>query len=147
MSVIYKAITVIPTITLSAYEANDVLGGLLTFTLPSHAAGGGILGNIRINDADAENAAMKLFLFNAKPATTIADAAAYAITAADQALCFYEWTIAATDWQTNTDGWVHDKPNCIFAADTHIYGYLVPTATPTYTAATDLQITIDVLLG
>jgi hypothetical protein len=146
MSVIYQAITVNLTLDTNAYSANDVLGGLLTFALASHASGGGILGNIRINDADAENAAMKLFLFNALPATTIADDAAYAISAADQALCFYEWTIAAADWQTNTDGWVHDKPNCIFAADGDLYGYLVATATPTYTAATDLQITIDVML-
>jgi len=141
---IFKTITVNPTITLVAYTANDVVGGLLTFTLPRHAAGGGILGNIRLNDADAENAAMKLFLFNAVPATTIADAAAFVITAADQALCFYEQAIAAADWATDTDGWVKYKPNVIFAADGAIYGYLVCVATPTYTAATDLSISLDV---
>jgi len=68
-------------VTAGAYSANDVIGGLMTFTL-SNKNTGGRLGTIRIRDNDAVGPAMILYLFSDAP-TAIADNAAFSLVDAD----------------------------------------------------------------
>jgi hypothetical protein len=129
-----------------AYTANDVVGGLLTFTLGG-AIGGGILNSILLVDDDSEGAALDLYLFNAAP-TTIADDAAFAPVVADLKKLITKISIVAGDYVTvnGNDFALKETMNHIFSAvNGLIYGYLVCTGTPTYTAATDLYLELRVL--
>lgn len=129
-----------------AYSANDVVGGLLTFDV-ANAAGSGCVQAVRLVDDDNENAAMTLYLFNAAP-TVFADDAAFAPTVADLKKLIGIVTIAAGNYVTLNGNSVAllqgpSSPNVFFKTATGmIYGYLVCTGTPTYTAATDLHLTL-----
>lgn len=130
----------------SAYSANDVIGGLLTFNV-ANAAGSGCVRAVRLVDDDNENAAMTLYLFNATP-TAFADDAAFAPTVADLKKMIAIIAIAAGNYVTLNSNSVAllqgpSGPNVDFTTSTgNIYGYLVCTGTPTYTATTDLHLTL-----
>lgn len=138
---------VTPTIDDDAYSANDVVGGLLTFNVTS-SSGCGIINALRIADDDDEKAALTLYLFNDVP-TTIADDAAFAPAIADLKKLIAKIEIAADDYTTvnsNAYALIQDLNEVYKAAGTgNLYGYLVCTATPTYTAATNLTLTLSVL--
>lgn len=140
---------VTPTITAGAYTALDVVGGLLTFNVSS-PSGVGILNKLVIADDDDEKAVLTLYLFNAAP-STIADNASTtgALLIADLKKLVCTISIAAADYKTiNSNAYaVKEDINNVYKADGkgNLYGYLVCTATPTYTAATDLTLTLSVL--
>lgn len=136
------------TVDTNAYTANDVVGGLLT--IPT--GGGGILRKAKITDADAENAALDLYLFHTVPSVTaIADDAAFTVTAPN-ALYMLEERIRfeAANYVTVSSadsycfGTVSSSKNlavdCHPADGANLYAYLVCTGTPAYTAATDLRL-------
>lgn len=136
------------TISTSIYAANDVVGGLLTFDLSASVRGainGGILNSAHITDDDDVQAALTLYLFDTAP-TTIADQVAFTPTKADlekriRVIDFLSYTsINSVAFSDSID------INQAFFGNT-IYGYPVCTATPTWTAATDLSIKLSVLLG
>jgi hypothetical protein len=141
--------SVTPTITAGAYGAADVVGGLLTFSITS-PSGAGSINNVRVVDADNEKAACKLYLFSEAPAA-IADNAAFSLALADLKKLIAIIPIASADYTTiGSDAValvrVTTGDPVAYAADGKgcLYGYLVCDATPTYTAATDLTITLTV---
>lgn len=151
-----KTISVAPTIDIvDAYTANDVIGGLMIFAVGG-IGGGGSIRSILIADDDNEKAASTLYIFNEKP-TTIADDAAFAPTIADLKKLITTVTVEAGDYATvNSNAYAilgghedlatknMDVP--FVAVDGNLYIYNVCTATPTYTAATDLTFAITVRL-
>lgn len=148
-----KVITASPTIDTNAYTANDVVGGLLTFDI-SNAGGGGVVRWARVVDDDNEKAELTLYLFNAAP-TTIADDAAFAPVVADLKNYVGKVLFEVADYETINGNAVAmighgvstDLVNIDFPSSSgNLYGYLVCTATPTYTAATDLTISLGVWL-
>jgi hypothetical protein len=140
-----------PTITTSAYSANDIVGGLMTFNVSS-PSNCGILNRIKITDADNEGAVFDLYIFNAAP-TAIAngDAAQLLIADLDKLVCKVE--VAAADYKTVNSlkfaikDEVSEGVNVSYNADTsgNLYMYAVCTGTPTYAAATNLKFTLSVL--
>ena len=138
-------------ITTSAYTANDVIGGLITFDV-ANVGGSGVIRWSRIVDDDAEDAELTLYIFDTSP-TAIVDAAAFAPTVADLKNYIGKVLFEAADYEDiNSNGVAirgrgSDAVDIDFKTDTgNIFGYLVCTATPTYTAVTDLHLTIGVWL-
>lgn len=141
----FIAVSVTPTIGTDAYTANDVVGGLLTFDVTGGAIGGGLINSAWVVDDDDEKAALKLYLFDEAP-TTIADDAAFEPTAADLKKLVSVVSISAyTTVNSNAYCVVEDINNVFTAPNGNLYGYLVCTATPTYTAATDLTVKLMIL--
>jgi len=132
----------------AAYTAGDVVGGLMTFTLPG-VAGGGIINSVLLTDDDNEKAEISLYLFDEEP-TTIADDAAFAPTAADlKKMICGPIVFAAADFTTvNSLAYAYEGDlNYTFTADgkNQIYGYAVCTATPTYAATKTLHFQMRIL--
>ena len=76
------------------------------------------------------------------------DNATFTPAVADLKALFAKVAIAADDYaELNSNAIaIIDDVNCVLPANNgQIYGYLVCTATPTYTATSDLTITLDVL--
>lgn len=133
-----------------AYTANDVLHGLITISV-ANAGGGGMLRWIRVVDDDNEKAEIAFYFFNSLP-STIADDAAFAPTVADLKKCIGRVVVEAADYRTENSnaiaivrgevGGSAFEANADFVSPTgYIYVYPVCTGTPTYTAATDLEVT------
>jgi hypothetical protein len=140
--------TVTPTISAGAYSANDVVGGLLTFTFANSRGANGMVRSIRIADRDNEKAACKLWLYK-EPPTTIADNAAFAPPDSDIDKVIGVVAIAAADYTTSTANAFagkHEQGIDFLGTNGAIYGYLVCDATPTYSATNDLTISITAYL-
>jgi hypothetical protein len=136
-----------PTITAGAYSAGDVVGGLLTIDV-SGAPEGSLITRALLVDDDNEKAEITLYLFNASP-TSFADNAAFAPVVADLKTLITKITFATADYVTvNSNAYaLKEDLNDLIPANTgSIYGYLVCTATPTYAAASDLWIALDLLV-
>lgn len=139
------------TISTSAYTAGDVVGGLITFNV-ANAAGSGIISSVRIVDDDNEKAELTLYLFRSSP-TAIADADTFAPSVADLKAMIGKIVFYAADYTTlNNNATVikrgtTDDINFEFTTTSgNIFGYLVCTGTPTYTAVTDLSIVLSAWL-
>jgi hypothetical protein len=74
-------IVVAPTVTAGAYSAGDIMGGLLTFEIPSAPNGGYFLLNeLQFSFKAAVTPSLQAVLFNANPsATTQTDNSAYSL--------------------------------------------------------------------
>ena len=128
-----------PTIDTDAYQAGDVVGGLLT--LP---CGPSTLRQVKLVDNDNEGAELSLYLFRGTP-TSIADDAAFAsaFTEADNRLLIDEPLVFSTYTTINNEkksikGGHADGAGlgieCTPVDGLNIYAYAVCTATPTYAA-------------
>ncbi|HEY6021342.1 MAG TPA: hypothetical protein VIY48_15995 [Candidatus Paceibacterota bacterium] len=132
----------------SAYTANDVIGGLLTFSLTS-PSGCGILNGLKITDEDNEGAALDIYIFNDVP-TTIADdaAGALAIGDLDKLVCKVE--VAAADYEAvnSLKFAIKDEASeglnraCALDAKGNLYAYVICTGTPTYASGKALKMTL-----
>jgi len=138
-----------PTVTVGAYSAGDVVGGLLTFANAARVATyGGVIKNVLIVDDAGQDAELELWLFN-QAFTPIADNGAWAPAEAD-----LENLITVVSTETSDQGWIAAGTPSICDIEvsrrydlvgTSMFGQLVsPTDTPTF-AATD-DITVKVLL-
>ena len=125
--------------TLDAYNAGDVIGGLIT--IPARP---GVLRNIKLVDDDNEGAALTLTLFDAQP-TTVADDAVLDsnLVVADLSKILRRLTLATADYLTinsNKVGWFANASGGIDHAidyatvNNNIYAYLTCDATPTLAA-------------
>lgn len=141
------------------YTELDVIGGLLTFTLSiNREIKGFVVLNASVRSNSIQKAAMKLYLFEQQPTAIVDDASFNTIAAAS--LDFMPAgsngiTINAGDWITYTttdEGTIEiaAMPNINLKLDikngtpSTIYGYLVCSATPTFTATDDLQVSLEV---
>lgn len=124
-----KQVDVTPTITGGAYAADDVVGGIQTIASASRVAGKAIiLQSLVITDLAKQDAAMRIFFFNANPGTgTYSDNGALTIHDTDMALCIGAISIAASDYIDASASSVGTLP--------HVGLELIPTATSLFAVA------------
>jgi len=142
------SIAVTPTVTVGAYSAKDVVGGLLTFAnAASVYKGYGIIRKVTIKNNAMVADLLWLNLFSQAPAT-IADNAAYDPTDAEMLTCVGSIPIVAADYILGTDNAIATKlvefPFTLVAGGTSLFGYLSTVATPTYAAVTDVTVTLTI---
>lgn len=138
---IIRTIDVPLTVTLAAYTALDVVGGLITINVHS-AGGGGVLRQLSIIDDADQKEPFSLYLFDQLP-STIANDAAFAPTVADLKKLIAKVAIAALDYETlNSNAYALKTGLDIefSAPDGNLYAYLVAGDTPDYAAAGDLTL-------
>ncbi len=125
------------------FTANDVVGNLIQINTGKNS---GVIRRLNITDDDNEKAAMTLYLFSAAP-TTFVDNDAFAPVVADLKLLIDTVSIASGDYTTvNGNAYAVKKDLNIDYSTLNgiVYGYLVCTATPTYTASADLHLRFTV---
>ena len=135
---------VTPTVTASsAYSANDVVGGLLTF-------GGlrnGTLQAITICDNAAQAVDYLLVLFESQP-SVIDDADTFDIQDADLHKIIYQDSLtSSSNRQAFTDNSYHYLYGLsvpIWSAGGTVFGFLITPGTPTYAATSDITVTLQV---
>lgn len=147
-------ITITPVVQIAgAYVANEVVGGIQTLAAAMRVAGGrGMLESLMVFDHANQKAALNIFLFDQLPVGTYADHVAFTMGAADGPKCLGVAQVAAADYLTvgsfayATLGagsgrvWQALMLKALGAADPNLYAVIQTTGTPTYVAATDLQL-------
>lgn len=142
-----QLVRVAPTVTAGAYDANDVVGGILTFS----GATRGILRAVTITDLAKQAGAYQLILFDTSP-TAIADNAPYDLADDDLNNIIAAVHIADTAGADKFD-FADSKAYCkgninipLRRADggTAIYGFLIALGTPTYAAVTDVTVMLHI---
>jgi len=136
--------TVSLTVGTDAYTDNDVVGGLLIFSLAGYPHQDIFLNRVLLVDNDNEKAALLLHLYGALP-TTIADDAAY--TRSDADALKWQGSVDLSTYvsvsTTNATALVTDINDMYHTETGSLYGYLIcVSSTPTYTAVTDLTLTL-----
>lgn len=132
------------TVDTAAYTAGDVVGGLLTLSVPAMVRGG-FMDAVVITDAANQKEAYTLWLFNAAP-TTIIDADPFAPVIADLQKVITRVAIVANDYVTANNlahGQVIGLNRVIPSNSGTLYAYLVATETPDYAAASDVWLALD----
>ena len=143
-------IQVNPTISTSAYTANNVVGGKLTFAgilrAPTQS---GVLQSISIVSKSVQTTGYKVYLFNNNPSNTSwVDHSAPAINAADLPYLIGVYTLGNADsgLGTMTVNVLDNVGQSLYSSGgTSLYAIVTCTGTPTYTSTTDLYITLSVL--
>lgn len=130
-----------PTISTSAYVANNVVGGIQTLAAAlRNATNGGILQNVSVMDAAAQGAQLSLFFFKALPAGgTYADHGALVLAAADLPNFLGKVDLAAANYDpagTATKVNSLNNINMVLEGDAsgNVYVIATTTGTPTFTA-------------
>lgn len=140
-----KIITPTVTVKLTAYHANDNIGGKLTITDAVPVSGGSaILDNLTVLDADKEKAELYILIFNSNPAAaTLTDDAAVALST-DLTKVIAVVHVAAADYvEFGTAAIAHMtglKRVVQASGSANLYAAIMCVGTPTYTAATDLTL-------
>lgn len=142
-------IGVIPTITAGAYIAKDAVGGRLDFSGAARLnKGSGIIQSVTLVDLDSEAAELVLVLFD-RPFTATADNGPFDPSDADLLYCVGKITIAASDYTAFNDNSVAQVRNLgipfVCGLDDTLYGQLMCTGTPTYTATSDLVVKLHIM--
>jgi hypothetical protein len=135
---------VTPTVTASsAYTANDVIGGLLTFS----GLRNGTLQSITVCDGAAQAVDYLLVLFESAP-ISIADADEFDFGDLDLTKIIYQDSLtSASNRQAFIDNSYHYLYGLsvpIWSEGGTVYGYLITTDTPTYAATSDITVTLQV---
>lgn len=133
------------TVGTDAYTANDVVGGLLTFTMPAGVDSGYLIA-AKVTDANQASAALTIYIFEEEP-TTIADDAQEALVIADlEDKLVGTFTVSAYNSTVGSLDYAFAKPDTVdvipFTASGagFFYAYIVDTGGATFTAATDLAL-------
>ena len=136
-----------PTVTAaSAYASGNCVGGLLTFANAARVSSG-LINKVVITSKSAQTAQMDLILFDANPTgTTVTDKAAVAVAVADFAKVIgsvnvLNWTNTGTTSNGTAPGVT--LPFAI-PSGTSLYGILVVRGTPTFTATSDITVTLGI---
>lgn len=145
-----RLVRVTPTVTAALYDANDVIGGLLTF---SPVPDDGFIVSVKLVDQAKQAGAYQLVLFDSLP-TTIADAAAYDIADADLLKivgAIHLTDTAGADKFDFSDNKIYSRNSLVIPYQlaqgntaSALYGFLIALGTPTYAAATDVQVQIGI---
>lgn len=130
--------TVTPTITTSAYSANDQVGGIQVL---SFGEGVKCIKSVTVVDAGKQSAALKILLFEELPVVASSDnAAANIVDAEVTAKCFGSISIAAADYIALAASSVATVAVDIAAQSRggKIWAVALTTGTPTYASISDL---------
>lgn len=137
------------TVTLAAYEAQDCVGGTITFPVSSASKMDdhpGIIRAVMLTDEAAQAEKFHLYFFNAEPAEAArTDAAVCTLVAADIDKMLGVIYIADSDYLTATGLSSHAYKELempVVFDGKNLYAVLVAVETPDYAAATDLNLTI-----
>ena len=136
-----------PTVTVGAYSAGDVVGGLLTFALAARLPGYGVIvKDVIILDDAGQDAELELWLFNAT-FTAIADNGAWDPSQAD--LRKLVGIISTSDGAWFAAGMesaarVEASQYCKLVG-TSLFGQLVTRGTPTFAAVDDVTVILSLL--
>lgn len=142
-----------PTVTVGAYSAGNVVGGLLTFApLVRRDGGSGILNTATLRDKAGQGGTYDLFLFDAAP-TTQTDKTAVALTAADLAKCIGVLTFAAVKLGAASTMGVSSLNSANLSikvgggggSGSSVFGILVTRGTPTYASTSDISVDLLVI--
>lgn len=151
-----KKIEVPITVTLDAYTAGDVVGGLLSCTVPQ-IKGGGFIQSVLLVDGATQAEPYKLYVFEDAPNTLANDAAFVPTEAAWLAWCG-TIQINAADYNTagteadaaivkGIDIKTQDYVTFPYLPDNTLYFYLVADDTPDYAAAVDLTMYVTLFIA
>lgn len=141
-------VKVSPVCDTAIYASEELIGGKLTLKKCTQGPGlGGIIQTITIVDQAMQKSALALLFFTADPTgTTFTDQAALDVDDADLRNAF-EIAVVANDYVDLTDNSIATiNPTVAFGplTDETLYLAIVSKGTPTYVAATDLQVTVNI---
>lgn len=143
-------IAVTPTVSASpAYTAGDSIGGKISLASAVRAAGlGGTINSITVTDKGKQSAPIDVVFFNADPTnSTFTDNGA--LTIHDTDLLTIVAVVPIVSWSAfadNSVGYANGLGIAFkIATGTTLYACLVNRGTPTYTATTDIQVTVGIL--
>jgi hypothetical protein len=145
-------VTVSPTVDTAIYASGDLMGGKLTLASAARVAGGtGMIHSLTIVDQDNEKAALDIVFFESDPTgTTFTDQAALDVADADMLNVVGVVSVSASDYVSFVDNAVATLRNIglSFKLDsgTSLFAAIVSRGTPTYTAATDVQVKVGILM-
>jgi len=141
---LYGKFALNPTVDTAIYAALDIVGGIQTIANWARVSGGGAkLKAISVTTADGEGFTFTMLFFSATPAGgTYADQGAAVFAAADAPLYLGKVVVAAGDYGTfGGDGFATVACDLPLNVDgTSLFALILATATPTFTAATDVDI-------
>ena len=142
-------ITVTPTITLTAYEANDAVSGEMTFANAARFAGyGGIIKNVLFIDDAGEDEEFELWLFDTT-FTDGTDAATWGATEAE-----LHTLICVISTEESSQGWLSAGTPSVCDVEvsrgysctgTSLFAQLVTRGTPDFVATDDFTIRINLV--
>ena len=140
------------TVTATAYEANDNIGGKLTIPAPEI----GVIDSVRIVDQAAQAAAMDVVFFYDNPSgTTFTDETAQDMADADLGKTIGHVGVTSGDYSTFADNSIATVANIglPYTIDVkgqngacNMYVALVARGTPTFAATTDLELAIGIIV-
>lgn len=137
-------VNVQPTVTNGAYSAGDIVGGLLTFQLPSIAKF--LLSGIQVAIKAAVTPSLTLVLFSADPsATTKTDNAAYSLNAADVFKVIGSFPVSTLYDHGTPNIYSNETLAFVVSPETTtgcIYGLLIDATGVTLTSTSDIQVTL-----
>lgn len=144
-----NAITATLTVTNGAYTAGDAVGGLITFTNAADANGKSLMFEAVELAGCTSAIPLELWLLNADLATPVADNAAFATAAADDAKVLGVIYLEALDYKNPASGAYVATKTCYLpvkcaAGTRNIYAYLKHTTT-TSPGTTTLKLTANFL--
>lgn len=135
------------TVDLAAYASGDLVGGKLTFSGALSAnTKTGFVTSVMVRDQADQNTQLNLVLFSSDPSsTTFTNNAALDIADADLAKVTAIIDIPTTARFSFADNGVKYVPNIAVpvrsdVSDGTLYGALISRGTPTFAAATDIQV-------
>ena len=139
-----STLTVTPTISTSAYASGDCMGGL--FKLKGvDLYQSGYIHTALLGDKDSEEATISLVIFSSKPSsTTFTDNAALDINDADlnKIIGIIEFSTYTTFSSSSVSYKGVQSIPYVLDNNSEIYCTLLCGGTPTYTATTDLTVTL-----
>ena len=138
-----------PTVDTAVYAANDQVSTLQRLKIATAMRRGGDIKLITVMDAGLQKSALDLFFFD-RSVTVAADNAAASFSDADMAFCLGVVNILAADYDDNAANSIAtvaiDFPVMSFTADAFLYMAIVSRGTPDYVAATDLVISVTLVV-
>ena len=153
-----NTVTVTPTIDTTIYASGDQLGSLMTFPGLLGPGKSGQLVYASVYDKALQSAALSLLLFSSQPTIASSDNAALNISDAEMLKCMaaIPFTTAYTSTSANSINTIPLSsgnnpvlPIAVYStvADGTIYAIMRCGGTPTYGAASDLVITLGVMIN
>jgi hypothetical protein len=137
------AVQYIPlTISISAYSTGDVVGGKILIG----ASNPGLLTSLALYDADGEGVQLDFFFFDGTLTGTYTDNAAFAVDAADMPKFLGNASILVAEYiAAGSDKTATKAPLNIPIKSGGVTLIIVIRSTTTYTATTDLRLTVGIV--